>query len=359
MSGPPPDRGGRRARVAARRPRYLDELKDGTGRFFEERRTSCPWCDSGRLRRRLRTTDHLQGKPGHFVLDECRDCGHVFQNPRLGDDGLAFYYRDCYDGLGRSTMARTAVSPLAVRLYRSRARALLPFGRPARWLDVGTGHGHFCAEARKIHPGTAFHGLDLGEGVESAARSGRIERAYRGSFPDLAARLAGRYDVVSMHHYLEHTTAPRRELAAAHRVLRPGGHLLIEVPDPQSAAARLLGRWWGPWLQPQHLHLVPLDNLRTALTEQGFSVVAAGRREPHVPTDLTSAALNLLKVVLPAQDLPWLPASPGPVRRTVRALALAAATPVLLVLFGLDLLLAPLARRTRLANAYRVIARRN
>ncbi|MEE4419004.1 class I SAM-dependent methyltransferase [Streptomyces bugieae] len=349
----------RSERVAALRAGYRSELDQGLERFFEPRRTVCPWCTSDRLRRRLRSTDHLQQKPGTFVLDQCGNCGHVFQNPRLSAEGLEFYYRDCYDGLGQATMARLASSPLAKMLYRARARAVLPHGRPALWLDVGTGQGHFCATARRVHPYTEFHGLDQGEGVLSAEREGRITRAYRGSFTELSHRLAGRYDAVSMYHYLEHTPAPRSELAAAHRALRAGGHLLIEVPDPQSLSARLLGRWWGPWLQPQHLHLLPLANLCEALTEHGFTVVAVDRREPHVPTDLTSAAANLLKSVLPAEDLPWRPRRPGPLSRWFRRAVLLQTAPNLIVLFAVDLLLAPLIRRTRLSNAYRVIARRN
>lgn len=349
----------RREQVAVRRPGYQDELRNGLERFFAPRRTTCPWCASPRLRRHLRSTDHVQGKPGHFTLDRCLSCGHVFQNPRLSADGLSFYYRDCYDGLGEAMMARMASSPLAVRLYRARARAVPPSSRPFHWLDVGTGHGHFCAEARRIHPGTEFDGLDVGEGVEIAERHGRIARAYRGSFTRLAAELVEQYDVVSMHHYLEHTLAPRHELAAAYTALRFGGHLLVEVPDPQSAAARLLGQWWGPWLQPQHLHFIPLDNLCAALTEQGFTVVSTDRQEPHVPTELTSAAANVLKSVLPREDLPWLSKRPGALSRWARMLCLPAVAPVLVVAFGLDTLLAPLTRRTRLSNAYRVVARRD
>ncbi|GAA2638463.1 class I SAM-dependent methyltransferase [Streptomyces axinellae] len=346
-------------RIATRRPLYARELERGLETFFAPRRTACPWCASCHLSVHLRTRDHVQGKPGTFVVEGCLDCGHLFQNPRLSEEGLRFYYRDCYEGLGEATMARLGSSPLAKRLYRSRARALVQLTRPSQWLDVGTGHGHFCTEARKTHPATAFHGLDRGEGVELALLNGRVAEAHQGSFTDLATPLAGRYDVVSMFHYLEHTTAPRQELQAAHTVLRPGGHLLIEVPDPQSSAAKMLGKWWGPWLQPQHLHLIPLDNLCQSLAQEGFTVVATDRRRPHVPTDLTSAAANILTAVLPSGDAPWLPRRPGPLSRWSRALALAAAAPVLLLLFGLDALLAPFARRTRLSNAYRVIARRD
>src|SRR5690625_7825123 len=92
--------------VAQRRPRYLADIAAGLDRFFEPRRKDCPWCGSDRLVVRLRTTDLLQHKPGRFVLERCGDCDHIFQNPRLNGEGLEFYYRDVYDGLGEEKLAQ-------------------------------------------------------------------------------------------------------------------------------------------------------------------------------------------------------------------------------------------------------------
>ena len=90
----------------------------------------------------------------------------------------------------------------------------------------------------------------MSESVIEAARRGRADTAYRGMFPDLARTLPRSYDVVSMHHYLEHTRDPRRELAAAALVVEPGGHLVIEGPDAEAPLARRLGRYWWQWGQP-------------------------------------------------------------------------------------------------------------
>ncbi|MFJ1968787.1 class I SAM-dependent methyltransferase [Streptomyces sp. NPDC087903] len=350
---------GRTERVAALRPGYRADLADGPDRFFEPRRTTCPWCGSARLTTRLRTTDLLQHKPGRFVLDRCGDCRHTFQNPRLSVAGLEFYYRDFYDGLGEKQLGNTFAS--RGRMYEQRAAALLPFvSSPKNWLDVGTGHGHFCESAATVHPGTVFDGLDFTDGAELAERAGRVERGYRGSFPELAGELAGSYDVVSMFHYLEHSTEPPRELEAAHRVIRPGGHLLIEVPDPDSRYARLLGRWWLPWLQPQHLHFVPVGNLRRRLTELGFTVLAEQHAEPHDPVDLLAAVWLALDAAAPRDDLPWLPARPDALRRTLRAATLIAGIPALLLGTLLDrFAVRPLSHRLGLSNAYRLVARRD
>ncbi|MGK4579061.1 class I SAM-dependent methyltransferase [Kitasatospora sp. HPMI-4] len=348
----------RTARIAALRPGYQADLAEGTDRFFGVRRTDCPWCGATGLRGRLHTSDLLQHKPGRFVLDECRDCGHIFQNPQLTPAGLEFYYRDFYDGLGEHRLG--GVFGTRSRVYRRRAESVLPYaaGPLTRWLDVGTGHGHFCESAREVFPDTAFDGLDLTEGVEFARREGRVVRAFRGSFPELAPALAGQYDLVSMFHYLEHSTDPHRELAAARQALGPGGLLLIEVPDPRSRYARLLGRWWLPWLQPQHLHLLPAANLRRRLSELGFTVLLEQHGEPHDPVDLLAACWLLLDSIAPREDSPWLPgSSPGRWRRLLRGTLFLAAAPVLLAAAALDRLLAPVAGRTRLANAYRLLAR--
>jgi SAM-dependent methyltransferase len=345
--------------VAALRPAYRAKLADGVDRFFQPRRTSCPWCGSARLTTRLRTTDLLQHKPGRFVLDRCEECRHTFQNPRLSEAGLEFYYRDFYDGLGEKQLGNTFAG--RTKMYVRRAESLLPLApAPKNWLDVGTGHGHFCEAARTVHPGTTFDGLDFTDGAELAERAGRVERGYRGSFPDLAGELAGHYDVVSMFHYLEHSTEPARELQAAHLAVRPGGHLLIEVPDPDSRYARLLGRWWLPWLQPQHLHFIPIENLIRKLTGLGFTVVAEQHAEPHDPVDLLAATWLVLDAVAPRDDLPWLPARPTALHRTLRTSTLIAGIPALLLGTLLDrFVVKPLAHPLRLSNAYRLVARRD
>jgi SAM-dependent methyltransferase len=347
------------AEDAARRSAYAAELVDGTDRFFEPRATACPWCGSDRLRVRLRTKDRLQGKPGRFVLDRCRDCGHTFQNPRLSLDGLSFYYRDFYDGLGAD--GAEAMFAGMTRHYRNRARLVRRHAAPARWLDVGTGHAHMCLIGKSELPDTAFDGLDLGAGVEEAARRGWIDHAYVGQFPDHADTLAGRYDVVSMHHYLEHTRDPGAELDAAAKVVIPGGHLLIEVPDPQCWYARLLRRRWHPWFQPQHQHFVPLGNLAQALTARGFTVAEVERGPAHQGQLFMAAATATLAAVAPDPRQPWAVPRFAPARRVWRGAATVVFVPVFAAAALLDLLGSAAARTLGPAggsDAYRVLARK-
>ncbi|MFG2646531.1 class I SAM-dependent methyltransferase [Streptomyces sp. NPDC048436] len=233
-------------------------------------------------------------------------------------------------------------APNSPRRHRARARAMGRFIEPESWLDLDTGRGLFPAAAQQVHPYTAFDGLDASEQVEEGRKAGRIEEAHRGFLADLAPRLAGRYDAMSMFHYLEHSADPRIELIAARRVLRPGGHLMIEIPAPESRYARLLGKARVPYVRARYTHRIPLTALRRELESLGYTVVATERREAHVPLALAAGLAMAL----------------GRVRLTQEALVYVAA-PLLIAASLVDRLLAPLVSRTRFANAVRVIARRN
>ncbi len=340
----------------ALRRSYEPVLANPPEQLLEARRDSCPLCHGTRLRKHMNVPDLLQHKPGRFTLERCRDCGHIFQNPRLSIAGLDFYYKDFYDGLGEEGM--DFVFGYSDASYVGRAKLLASHALPERWLDVGAGHGHFCCVARDILPNTSFDGLDLTHSIETAQQRGWIDRAWKGLFPELASQLTSTYDVVSMHHYLEHTLDPRAEIAAAHTALREHGWLLIEVPDPQSPLGRLLGRYWIPWFQPQHQHFLSVANAERLLREHGFEPVTWQRGEAHQPVDFLFAAMMFFGRLAPPTDVPWRPAASWPLRAW-STVVWTIAVPFLVVGRVLDAALEPLVRRLGGSNTYRVLARKS
>ncbi len=335
---------------------YAETVAKGVEGLLEPRRESCPWCGAGDLALLLTVGDLMQRKPGRFRLERCRACGLIFQNPRLTPAGLEFYYRDYYDGVG----ARMAgwIFDSQAGSYEARARLVARFTTPRTWLDVGAGQGHFCNKAREILPDTRFEALDIGEGIAEAERRGWVDRAHRGQFPALAADLSGQFDVVSMHHYLEHTREPVAELDAVTRVLGPGGYLMVEMPNPQSAIGRWLRRWWLPWFQPQHQHMVPMAALLDALSTRGFEVLETEVGPAHQPVDLTGAAALSIWGLAPNPRLPWMPRTHMRRRAVAHAVTLVASVAPIASGFILDQLLAPAVSRSSFSNAYRVLARK-
>ena len=101
--------------------------------------------------------------------------------------------------------------------------------------------------------------------------------------------------------------------------------------------AGLLGKRWHAHTRPGDPPLTPLDDLRGELESQGCTIVTTDRRAAHVPHDLWAAR----PCSCPAT------CRPGSTRSL---LAAAGAT---------DHALAPVLRRTRFSNTYRVIARKD
>jgi hypothetical protein len=129
---------------------------------------------------------------------------------------------------------------------------------------------------------------------------------------------------------------------------------MIEVPDPEFRLGRILGRYWLPWFQPQHQHLLRAASLDKLLREHGFSPVAWHRGEAHQQVDFFFAAVLLLGHLGPPPRLPWRWRGFGAAIWRVIVWTLGA--PLVVAGIALDNALAPLFRRAKISNTYRVLA---
>jgi len=112
-----------------------------------------------------------------------------------------------------------------------------------RILDIGCGTGKFAARALERFPDTQVWGMDLSGGMLGQCRErcdasgGRLHLVQGDSqrlpFQDNA------FDVITCTHSFHHYPQQRQVVQEMHRVLRPGGRLLIIDGDRDG--------WWG-WM---------------------------------------------------------------------------------------------------------------
>ncbi|MFI6044149.1 class I SAM-dependent methyltransferase [Nocardia sp. NPDC051321] len=125
-------------------------------------------------------------------------------------------------------------------------------------LEVGAGAGRLAHVLR--HRGcyvTAIDPHSSAPGVLNSRTSDLIDHS-------------DRYSAIVYWHVLEHIPRPNAELRAAAALLRPGGSLVIAVPDPTSVQSHMFGAAWRGWNLPEHRFHFSRPVLTELLTSVGL-----------------------------------------------------------------------------------------
>ncbi len=227
----------------------------------------CPACGRSSLTawRTATASDPQLAGGGPFELRRCASCGTAVT---IGDapDRAAMYEGGTY--APARGFARRLLAPLRGFAERDRLRFVSHLEPGSRVLEVGAGDGKLVAAMRAR--GLDAHGIDPSPAACAAAREIGAEVMNVGI--DEAELPSGAEDAVVVWHALEHLDRPAEALDRIGGWLRPGGALVVAVPNLASLQARLGGDRWFHQDVPRHrTHLTPAG--ATALLERsGFRV---------------------------------------------------------------------------------------
>lgn len=228
-----------------------------------------------------------------------------------GRDPMSTYYEDYWSKQGFQPTGR--LSPVLHSLLREVATPT------DACLDVGCGDGRTSGPWLTQHA-TSYLGLDVSETALAQARElglhvQHIEDAGRLPVEDES------FDVAVCLEVFEHLFEPEQAAREIHRALRPGGRLLVTVPNIAHWRPRLelaaFARWnpYGtpeaahrPWADP-HIRFFTPRTLGRMLSGVGFELRTVGGHGPAFLVDVP-----LLRSLLRTTE-------PGPVSRRLTELA--------------------------------------
>lgn len=237
----------------------------------------CPWCGG---------TAPTPRFPALHVVD-CPACGLCFASPQLTEPArAALYEREYFASADSHALGYDdyeADRPQLLRTFRDRLRQLMrQTPQPGRLLDVGCATGICVEAAREL--GWEAEGIDHSAYAVEVGRTQHGLPLSRANVEEWESALAP-YDAITMWDYLEHIPDPLRILRAAHRLLRPGGVLVLTIPDVGSWPARLFREQWIGYKRDEHVVYFRRTHLRAFLKEAGFDPLFCHYVGKHVRLD--------------------------------------------------------------------------
>jgi 2-polyprenyl-3-methyl-5-hydroxy-6-metoxy-1,4-benzoquinol methylase len=202
-----------------------------------------------------------------FPYYHCPACGWWFLAPIPAD--LGAYYPQDYHAIPRTRddLAKVAVND------RYKVGLVAKHCPGGRLLEVGPSYGMFLLLAQQA--GYAVEGIEMDAGCCAFLASLGFT-VQRSDDPAQALRSLAPYDAIALWHVFEHLPRPWEVLPALAGALKPGGILVLALPNPASLQFRLLGRRWTHLDAPRHLHLVPPLLLAKHAAACGLELVECG-----------------------------------------------------------------------------------
>lgn len=228
----------------------------------------CNFCQNKAYETIYTLKDFQLGLDGTFTLVRCTKCGLLYLNPQPTLDSLMNYYPDCYDSY---TKKKTS-SIVNTFGYTLKYYLITRYVKGGKLLDVGFGNGNFLKRMEQRE------GWDL-YGIEPVTYPYNLSKRYLKKSTLYNCTLIDTnfendyFDVITLWDVLEHVPNPLESLIESYRILKPGGYIFIQTPNPISWEAKLFGPFWRGLEAPRHLFLFVPAVLVNKLTDIGFIVL--------------------------------------------------------------------------------------
>jgi len=266
----------------------------------------CSVCGSEGKSLHLQVTDTTFNTPGEWNYKKCLnpDCGLLWLSTRPTEKDLVKIYRDYYThgevqrvsnqglrtihqsvkegflatrygySLGMPGFFKTLLGLLVYLIPPIRAdlEFSVMYLSPCpggKLLDVGCGNGKIMRDLEDA--GWRVEGVDFDPvSVKTATNQGlrvRLGTLEEQNYP------ADTFDAIIASHFIEHIYHPSAFVSECHRILKPGGSLVIVTPNNESWGHQLFGRNWRGLEPPRHLHVFSLLSLLHLVRHKGLQEI--------------------------------------------------------------------------------------
>ncbi|MFI5155351.1 MAG: class I SAM-dependent methyltransferase, partial [Chitinophagales bacterium] len=216
--------------------------------------STCPVCGSSKFQQVFKAKDFTVSQE-EFMIIECMECSLRITQDVPAQDSISKYYQsEAY--ISHSESKKGLINQL---YHLARKRTLT-----AKWklirsvcsmkkgalLDLGAGTGAFASFMSE--KGWSVTGIE----PDDSARKNALELHGIDLLPSKALYTLNEnsFDAITLWHVLEHVHGLHDYLRILKNLLRPGGRIIVAVPNYTSGDARHYQQYWAAYDVPRHLY---------------------------------------------------------------------------------------------------------
>jgi 2-polyprenyl-3-methyl-5-hydroxy-6-metoxy-1,4-benzoquinol methylase len=232
--------------------------------------TICPICESQRFTHFTTVKDCSITKEV-FELITCSRCGLTITNPRPTADFIGKYYASV-DYISHSGKSKTLFDKIYLTArnitLRWKHKLITDYSaQPGNILDFGCGTGEFLNFMKKKN--WRVSGIEPNETARKKANELLENRVSK----DLTEINDQPIDIITLWHVLEHVHDLNNTLLKLKALLKPNGHIIIAVPNPNSHDSKHYENNWAAYDVPRHLWHFTRSTMTALLNKNGLKVV--------------------------------------------------------------------------------------
>jgi 2-polyprenyl-3-methyl-5-hydroxy-6-metoxy-1,4-benzoquinol methylase len=232
--------------------------------------SNCPCCGGNSFEPFLTCKDYTVSQET-FAIVSCKACNFKFTNPRPSAEKIGGYYKS-ENYISHSNTGKGIISKLykAVRNYTLKGKVNLieKHSKKGNLLDYGCGTGMFLSAARSST--WNVYGIEPDSGAREFAKKESSAEVYADVETAHGMLANVSFDCITLWHVLEHVLDLNQTLAWFNSKLKPGGTLVIAVPNYTSFDAQHYKEHWAAYDVPRHLYHFEETTMRTVVKKAGF-----------------------------------------------------------------------------------------
>ncbi|MBV8252526.1 MAG: class I SAM-dependent methyltransferase [Chitinophaga sp.] len=236
-------------------------------------RNTCPLCGSSQIHEVLTAKDYTVSKE-NFGIWHCGGCSGRFTQNVPDGASIGKYYQS-QEYISHTETREGLINRLYHSVRKITLRSKQNWVRSAtglkqgKLLDIGSGTGAFLHYMKT--GGWDVTGLEPDETARANAK--QLYGIEALPIEQLFSLPAEEFDAITMWHVLEHVHDLHHYLDQLRKLVKPGGAIIIAVPNYTSLDASYYKAFWAAYDVPRHLYHFSPTSMESLLAQHNIKVV--------------------------------------------------------------------------------------